>query len=72
MVHEKLIPLLLGALVMFASSLKTGVVLGRGESLTAPEVLILEDFQCATGLDSWKCRKEHTTSPLHGNGHQVA
>ena len=52
MMCEKLIPPLLDTSVMSASSLEVGVVLGCGEGLTAPKVFILENFQCATGLDS--------------------
>ena len=52
MVHEKLIPLLLDVSVIFVSLLKTKMVLGYNENLTILEIFILENFQCAMGLDS--------------------
>ena len=37
---------------MFTFLLKTKIIIRCGEGLTVPKVFILENFQCATGLDS--------------------
>ena len=52
MVYKKLIPLPLNVLVMFAFLLKIKMILGCNENLTMLEVFILENFQCATNLNS--------------------
>ena len=54
MVCKKLILLLLNVLSIFIFLLKIKIILGCGENLTILEVFILENFQCAMGLDSWK------------------
>ena len=54
MVYKKLIPLLLGVLVMFVFLLKIKIILGCNEGLTMLKIFIFKGFQCVMGLDSWK------------------